>query len=109
MMMMVVPAMMVVMAMPTMMPMMVPMPTDLGGLYLGTLLHRRGGAGIGQRQRLGALGWSSQDQQSADRRQSQKSRYVHVYSPLESSGCHACGAVENQPAPQRGSQAMSAT
>jgi hypothetical protein len=86
MMMMVVPAMMVVMAMPTMMPMMVPMPTDLGGLYLGTLLHCRGGAGVGQRQRLGALGWSSQDQQSADRSQSQKSRHVHVYSPLESSG-----------------------
>jgi hypothetical protein len=81
----VVPAMMPVMAMPTMMPMMMPMPTDLGGLYLGTLLHRRGGAGIGQRQRLGALGWSGQDQQSADRSQSQKSHHVHVYSPLESS------------------------
>ena len=84
-------AMMPMMVMPMMvvpmmvMPMMV-MPPHLGGLYLGTLLHRCGGAGIGQRQCLGALGWSGQDQQSADRCQSQKSRHVHVYSPLGSSG-----------------------
>jgi hypothetical protein len=60
--------MMPMMVVPMMvMPMM--MPPHLGGLYLGTLLHRCGG-----------------DQQSADRCQSQKSRHVHVYSPLGSSG-----------------------
>jgi hypothetical protein len=51
-------AMMPMTAMPTMMPMMMPMPTHLGRFHLGTLLHRRRGAGIGQRHRLGALGWS---------------------------------------------------
>jgi hypothetical protein len=70
---------------PMMMVMMMPSPMDLGGLHLGTLLNRRGGAGIGQRQRLGALGWRGEHQQSADRRQSQKSHYVHVHSPLGSS------------------------
>jgi hypothetical protein len=59
--MMVVPAMMPMMPMPAMVPMM-PMPTHLGRFHPGTLLHRRRGAGIGQRHRLGALGWSGQDQ-----------------------------------------------
>jgi hypothetical protein len=77
-------AMVPVMA-PMMMVMTMPRPMDLGGLHLGTLLNRRGGAGIGQRQRLGALGWRGEHQQSADRSQSQKSHYVHVYSPLGSS------------------------
>jgi hypothetical protein len=70
---------------PMMMVMMMPSPMDLGGLHLGTLLNRRSGAGIGQRQRLGALGWRGEHQQSADRSQFQKSHYVHVYSPLGSS------------------------
>jgi hypothetical protein len=84
--MMVMPTMMPMMPMPTVvMMMMMPSPMDLGGLHLGTLLNRRGGAGIGQRQRLGALGWCGEDQQSADRSQSQKSHYVHIYSPLGSS------------------------
>jgi hypothetical protein len=65
-----------------MMMVMMPSPMDLGGLHLGTLLNRRGGAGIGQRQRLGALGWHSEHQQTADRSQSQKFHYVHAYSPL---------------------------
>jgi hypothetical protein len=73
--------------MPVMAPvmMMMPSPMDLGGLHLGTLLNRRGGAGISQRQRLGALGWGGEDQQPANRSQSQKSHYVHIYSPLRSS------------------------
>jgi hypothetical protein len=82
--MMVMPAMMTVM--PTMMVMPMPSPMDLGGLDLGALLHRRGGAGIGQRERLGLLGWSGQNQQSANRSQAQKFRHVHVFSPLGSSG-----------------------
>jgi hypothetical protein len=83
--MMVMPTMMPMMPMPTVVMMMMSSPMDLGGFHLGTLLNRRGGAGIGQRQRLGALGWSGEDQQSANRSQSQKSHYVHVYSPLGSS------------------------
>jgi hypothetical protein len=68
--------MMVMMAVVPMMPMapvmMMPtMPMHLCGLHLGTLLNRRGGAGTGQRHRLGALGWSGKDQQSADSGQSQ--------------------------------------
>ena len=84
-MMVVMAVMMMPMVAPMMMVMMMPSPMDLGGLHLGTLLNRRGGAGIGQRQRLGALGWRGEHQQSADRSQSQKSHYVHVYSPLGSS------------------------
>jgi hypothetical protein len=65
--------------------MMAMMPSRLGDLHLGTLLNRRGGAGIGQRQRLGLFGWGGEHQQSANRSQSQKSHYVHIYSPLRSS------------------------
>ena len=85
-------AMVPVMA-PMVMVMTMPSPMDLGGLHLGTLLNRRGGAGIGQRQRLGALGWNGEDQQSANRSQSQKFHYVHVYSPLGSS-CVTPAAVD---------------
>jgi hypothetical protein len=82
----VVPVMaMMPMVAPVMMVMMMPSPMDLGGFHLGTLLNRRGGAGIGQRQRLGALGWRSKHQHSADRSQAQKFHYVHSYSPLGSS------------------------
>jgi hypothetical protein len=84
---------------PMMMVMMMPSPMDLGGLHLGTLLNRRGGAGIGQRQRLGALGWRGKHQHSADRSQSQKFHYVHFYSPLGSSCVTpAAGLVESSSA-----------
>jgi hypothetical protein len=70
------------------------MEAHLGGLHLGTLLNRRGGAGIGQRQRLGLFGRSGQHQQSADRSQSQKSQYVHFILLWESSCSHACRVVD---------------
>jgi hypothetical protein len=61
------------------MPMAVPMtmPADRGGL-LRTILDRRSGAGVGQRQRLGGNG---QDQQCADCSKSQSFRHVHLDSP----------------------------
>jgi hypothetical protein len=72
-------AMTPVTVMPMMMVMPMPGPMDFGRLHLGILLHRRGGAGIGQRQRLGLFGRGGQDQQSANRSQSQKSHQVHVF------------------------------
>ena len=64
----------------TVMPTMATVPPHLG-CHPGILLNRHGGAGIGQRHRLGALGWSGQNQQSADCGKSQKSRHVHIYLP----------------------------
>jgi hypothetical protein len=43
------------------------MPAHLGGDLLRTFLDRGSGAGIAQCQRLGALGWSGQNEQCADR------------------------------------------
>src|ERR1700722_3746934 len=82
--------------MPVVMPMMVPMvmmPMDFRGLDLRILLYRRGGAGIDQRQRLGALRRSGQDKQSANCSKSQKSCYVHIYLHWNHR-CHAGRAVE---------------
>ena len=77
-----------------MVPVMVPMmptvpvvpvvPTHLGGL-LRTVLDRRGGAGIAQRQRLGALGWSGQDEQCADGGKPENFRQLHLFPPFK---CH---------------------
>jgi hypothetical protein len=64
------------------------MPTHLRAVRLGILLYRRCAARIGQRKRLGAFGWSGQDQQCADRSKSQKSRHLHVYLPWVT-GYHA--------------------
>jgi hypothetical protein len=47
-----------------MMPVIVVMPTHLGRRLLRAFLDRRGGAGIGQRQRLS--GWSSKNEQCAN-------------------------------------------
>ncbi len=55
------------------------MPPHLGRTCVGISLERRRGTGIGQRQRLGAIGWSGQDQQCTDRSKSQKFRHLHVY------------------------------
>jgi hypothetical protein len=52
-------------------------PARLGG-ELGTVLDRRGSAGIDQRQRLGAFGWSSENEACADYGgKPQNLRYVH--------------------------------
>jgi hypothetical protein len=45
-------------------PMVMVMPTHLGRPLLRAFLDRRGGAGIGQRQRLS--GWSSKNEQCAN-------------------------------------------
>jgi hypothetical protein len=60
-------------------PVMVVMaPMHLGGDVLGVILHRGGATGTGQRQCLGALGWSSQDQQRANGSKPQKSCHPHI-------------------------------
>ena len=48
-------------AMPTVMP-----PMHFRGRQPGVLLNRRGGAGIAERQRIGALGWGCERQQRAN-------------------------------------------
>jgi hypothetical protein len=65
--------------MPTMMPAV--MPAHFGGHLLRTVLYRRRGAGIAQRQRLGALGWRGQQQHGADCGKAQNLRNVHLYLP----------------------------
>jgi hypothetical protein len=54
------------------------MPAHLGGDLLRTFLNRGSGAGIAQRQRLGALGWSGQNEQCANRGKPENSRHVHL-------------------------------
>src|SRR6266576_1538741 len=62
------------------MPTVPAMPAHLGG-RLRTFLDRGGGAGIAQRQRMGALGWSGQHEQCADGGKPENSRHVHLYLP----------------------------
>jgi hypothetical protein len=56
-------------------------PASFRGRLLRTVLDRRGGAGIAQRHRLGALDRSGQHEQCADCGKAQNSRNVHAYSP----------------------------
>ena len=49
-------------AIPTAMPAMMSAPPHFGGIRLDILLHRRGGTGIAERQRLRALGRSGQNE-----------------------------------------------
>ena len=60
---------------PAMPPVMM-VPVRLGG-ELGTVLDCRGSAGIDQRQRVGAFGWSSENEACADRGKPQNLRHVH--------------------------------
>jgi len=67
------------MMVPTMPALMaVPPPSHLGGCRLGILLDRRGGAGIAERQRLGALGRSGQDEQCANGGKPQNFHHLHM-------------------------------
>lgn len=68
---------MMVPAMPAMM-MVMPPPTYLGGGRFGILPDRRSGAGIAERQRLGALGRSGQHEQCADGGKPQNFRHLHM-------------------------------
>ena len=85
-MMMVVVAVMVP-AMPTVMMAVVP-PMHFRCRQLGVFLNRRGGAGIAERQRIGALGWSCEREQRANGGEPQNFRELHECSPWV--GCHVC-------------------
>ena len=74
-------------AMPTVMP-----PMHFRGRQPGVLLNRRGGAGIAERQRIGALGWSREREQRTNGGEpknfrDKNFRELHECSPL---GCHVC-------------------
>ena len=71
---------MVVPAMPPMMVMMAP-PVDFGRRQPGIFLDGRGGTGIAERKRVGALGGRSEHEQRACRSQSQNFRELHEISP----------------------------
>ena len=78
-MMMVVVAVMVP-AMPTVMMAVVP-PMHFRCRQPGIFLNRRGGPGIAERQRIGALDWSCERQQRANGGESQNFRELHECSP----------------------------
>ena len=78
---------MMMMAMPTvMMAMMSPM--HFRRRQFGVLLNRRGGAGIAERQRVGALGRRCECKHGANGGESQNFRKLHECSPWV--GCHVC-------------------
>jgi hypothetical protein len=84
-------AMMMVPAMPPMMVTMPPM--HFRGRQSGVVLNRRGGAGIAERQRIGALGRRCEREQRADSGEPQNFRdknfrELHERSPWV--GCHVC-------------------
>jgi hypothetical protein len=79
-------AMMVVPAMPTVMAVMPPV--DFRRRQSGVSLNRRGGAGVAERHRTGALGGSCEREQGADGGESQNFRKLHECSPWV--GCHVC-------------------
>ena len=78
--------MMMVAMVPTMMAVMPPM--HFRCRRSGIFLNRRGGAGIAERQRIGALGWRCEREQRADSCESQNFRELHECSPRV--GVHVC-------------------
>ena len=84
-------AMMMVPAMPTVMAVVPPM--HFRCRHPGVLLNRRGGAGIAERQRIGALGWSCECEQRANGGERKSFRDRNFREPHECSpwvGCHVC-------------------
>ena len=84
-------AMMMVPAMPTVMTVMPPM--HFRCRQPGVLLNRRRGAGIAERQRIGALGWSREREQRTNGGEpknfrDKNFRELHECSPWV--GCHVC-------------------
>jgi hypothetical protein len=75
-------------AMPPMMMMMTVPPMHFRGRQPGIVLNRRGGAGIAERQRVGALGWSCEREQRANGGEPQNFRELHECSPWV--GYHVC-------------------
>jgi hypothetical protein len=62
----------------TPMPAMIPTaPPHFGGDLFRTVMDRRSGSRIAERQRLGALRWYGQDKHCADCGESQNFRHVH--------------------------------
>jgi hypothetical protein len=88
------PVTMVMAMMPAVPPMMAMVPPmHFRGRQPGVVLNRRRGAGIAQRQRVGALGWSCERQQRANGGEphnfrDKNFRERHECSP--SVGCHVC-------------------
>ncbi|WP_210180592.1 hypothetical protein [Bradyrhizobium jicamae] len=88
--------MMVMMVVVAMMPAVPPMmmvvamvpPMNFCRRQLRVLLNRCGGAGIAERQRIGALGRRSERQQRANGSKAQNFRELHESSPWI--GCHVC-------------------
>jgi hypothetical protein len=70
---------MMVPAVPTVMAVVPPM--HFRGRQLRVLLNRRRGAGIAERQRIGALGWSRERQQRANGGEPHNFRELHECSP----------------------------
>jgi hypothetical protein len=84
--MMVVMVMTMVPAMPTVMAMMSPM--HFRCRQPGVFLNRRRGAGIAERQRIGALGWSCEREQRTNGGEPENFLELHECSPWV--GCHVC-------------------
>ena len=98
MMMMVVATMMMV---PTVMAVVPPM--HFRCRWPGVLLNRRGGAGIAERQRIGALGRRCEREQRANGGESQNFRKLHESSPWV--GCHVCAESHRRNAARNLTQA----
>ena len=65
------------------MPVMMTVPAVVSPVYFrrrlpGILLNRRGGAGIAERERIGALGRSGEREQGANRRHAQNFHDLHM-------------------------------
>ena len=99
------PVTMVMAMMPAMPPMMVMVPPmHFRGRQPGVFLNRRGGAGIAERQRIGALGWSCEHEQRANGGEPQNFRdknfrELHECSPWV--GCHVCAESHRRNAARR--------
>jgi hypothetical protein len=76
------PVMMVVMTVP---------PMHFGGRRPCVLLDRRGGAGIAERQRIGAPGRACEREHRAKGGEPHHFRELHKYSPRV--GCHVCAEL----------------
>jgi hypothetical protein len=81
--------MMAAVMVPAVPPMMVTMPPmHFRGRQPGVFLNRRGGAGIAERQRIGALGRRCEREQCANGGEPQNFRELHECSPWV--GVHVC-------------------
>jgi hypothetical protein len=83
------------MVVPTVMAVMTMMsPVHFGRRQPGVFLNRRGGAGIAERHRVDALGWSCEREQRANGGESQNFRKLHACSPWVR--CHVCAELHRR-------------